>query len=115
MKKFNPFTSIAEDHLLSGRAWERCEKFIDDHIDPSSPLDYGEIYNLSSQIFEEIYEDFKTAANTLDDDIAMMASEMIDEIFDSGISQINFDSLLDAITEKYMTLHSEQTLRPVQK
>ena len=110
-KKFNPFTSIAEDHLLSGRAWERCEKFIDDHIDPTSPLDDGEIYNLSSQIFEEIYEDFKTAANTLDDDISTMASEMIDEIFD----QINFDSLLDAITEKYMTLHSEQTLRPVQK
>lgn len=103
-KQFNPFTAIAEDHLLGGHAWERCEKFIDDHIDPSLPLDDGEIYNLSSQIFEEIYEDFKTAANTLDDDISMMASEMIDEIFD----QINFDSLLDAITEKYMTLHSEQ-------
>lgn len=87
----NEFTDIVYDNLIGGKAWERCEKYIED-------------YNDLSLLFDEIYEDFITAANTLDNDLAPMAIEMIDEIFD----QIDTKEIETSAIDKYRILHPKQ-------
>lgn len=86
----NEFTDIVYDHLIAGKAWMRCEDAIE-----------GEGLSL---LFDEIYEDFITAANTLDNDLAPMAVEMIDEIFD----QIDTDEIETSAIDKYRILHPKQ-------
>ncbi|MSS18836.1 hypothetical protein [Pseudoramibacter porci] len=87
----NEFTDIVYDNLIAGKAWERCEKYIED-------------YNDLSLLFDELYESFITAANTIDSDIAPMAVEMIDEIFD----QIDTEEVLTSAIDKYRILHPKQ-------
>jgi hypothetical protein len=85
------FTDIVYDNLIGGSAWERCEKYIED-------------YNDLSLLFDELYESFITAANTIDSDLAPMAVEMIDEIFD----QINIEEIETSAIDKYRILHPKQ-------
>lgn len=87
----NEFTDIVCDHLIGGKAWERCEKNIED-------------YNGLSLLFDELYESFITAANTIDSDIAPMAVDLIDEIFD----QIDTEEIESSAIDKYRILHPKQ-------
>ncbi|WP_295363671.1 hypothetical protein [uncultured Pseudoramibacter sp.] len=87
----NEFTDIVYDHLIAGRAWERCEKYIED-------------YNDLSLLFDELYESFITAANTINSDIAPMAVDMIDEIFD----QVDDEEIESSAIDKYRILHPKQ-------
>lgn len=86
----NEFTDIVYDNLIAGKAWMRCE----DAIEGAG----------MSLLFDEIYEDFITAANTLDNDLAPMAVEMIDEIFD----QIDTKEIETSAIDKYRILHPKQ-------
>lgn len=85
------FTDIVYDNLIGGKAWERCEKNIED-------------YNGLSLLFDELYESFITAANTIDSDIAPMAVDLIDEIFD----QIDTEEIESSAIDKYRILHPKQ-------